>query len=74
MKPITDDVVFTILEGLEKREWNKRTVARGATTSLSDKLLGKMSGRRIISLRRTPQRARRTVSGMFCYVARDTLS
>jgi len=66
MKPITDDVVFSILKGLEKRERSKDT----ASTKTSDRVLGPMGTKRIISLDLARQ-AKRTVSGVFCYVARD---
>ncbi|MGR3514422.1 MAG: hypothetical protein ACU0GG_16820 [Paracoccaceae bacterium] len=71
MKPITDDVVFSILEGLEERERKRRVAAEAAKIALPDKVLGSLSNRRIISFDLARSRARRTVSGMFCYVARN---
>lgn len=70
MKPITDDVVFSIMEGLEKREKNRKAALEAAKIALPGKILGPEGNRRIISLDLARQRARRTVSGMFCYVAR----
>ena len=67
MKPITDDVVFSIMKGLEKRERTQRSRLEAAKVSLPDRVLGSISNKRIISL----DTARRTVSGVFCYVARD---
>jgi len=69
MKPITDDVVFSIMKGLEKRERTQRARLEATKASLPDRVLGAISNRRIISL--DLARARRTVSGVFCYVARD---
>lgn len=65
MKPITDDVVFSILKGLEKRERSKGA----GTTKMSDRVLGPMGNKRVISLNAVRQ-ARRTVNGVFCYVAK----
>jgi hypothetical protein len=70
MKPITDDVVFSIMEGLEKRENNRKAALEAAKIALPGKILGSEGNRRIISFDLARQRARRTVSGMFCYVAR----
>jgi len=70
MKPVTDDVVFSIMEGLEERERKKRAALEAAKIALPDKVLGSMGNRRVISFDLAKQRARRTVSGMFCYVAR----
>ena len=70
MKPITDDVVFSILEGLEKREKKRMAALETAKKVLPEKILGPEGNRRIISFDLARQRARRTVSGMFCYVAR----
>lgn len=71
MKPITDDVVFSIMQGLEQRERNQRAAMDAARAALPRKVLGPIGNRRIISLDHARQRARRTVSGMFCYVARN---
>ena len=70
MKPITDDVVFSIMEGLEKRERRQKAALEAAKAKLPEKVLGSLGNRRIISLDMARSRARRTVSGMFCYVAR----
>ncbi len=70
MKPITDDVVFSIMKGLEKRERTQRARLEAAKTSLPDRVLGSITNKRVISLDFARQ-ARRTVSGVFCYVARD---
>lgn len=67
MKPITDDVVFSIMERLETRE-RKQKAAREA--AISQRMRGASGNRRIVSLDIARQRARRTVSGMLCYVAR----
>lgn len=69
MKPITDDVVFSILEGLEKRERRKRGLRKVTKPALSSRLLRPGGNKRIISLDIARQ-ARRTVSGVFCYVAK----
>ena len=66
MKPITDDVVFSLLKGLEKRE---RTKISG-TTRMSDRVLGPIGKKRAITLDIARQ-AKRTVSGVFCYVAKN---
>ncbi len=71
MKPITDDVVFSIMQGLEKRERRQNKVQVGKTATLHEKLLKRDGDRRIISLDFARNRARRTVSGMFCYVVRN---
>lgn len=65
MKPITDDVVFSILKGLEKRE---RKI--GGATKMSDRVLGPIGQKRAITLDIARQ-AKRTVSGVFCYVAKS---
>lgn len=70
MKPITDDVVFSILQGLEKRERRTRSLRKVTKTALPSRLLGPIGNKRIISLDMARQ-ARRTVSGVFCYVAKD---
>lgn len=71
MKPITDDVVFSILQGLEKRERRQNAVHDPKTAALHEKILARDGERRIISLDFARRRARRTVSGMFCYVVRS---
>ena len=71
MKPITDDVVFSILEGLEKHERQRKVARNAAKIALPNKVLGSMGNGRIISFDLARQRAKRTVSGMFCYVARS---
>lgn len=71
MKPITDDVVFSIMKGLEKRERRQKAAIEAAKIALPEKILGPAGNRRIISLGLARQRAQRTVSGMFCYVARN---
>lgn len=70
MKPITDDVVFSIMKGLEKRERTQRARLEATRMSLPDRVLGSIASKRVISLDFARQ-ARRTVSGVFCYVARD---
>ena len=69
MKPITDDDVHSILKGLEKRE-RRRKAAEVKRISLPDRVLGSLGNRRVISFDLAKQQARRTVSGVFCYVAR----
>ncbi len=71
MKPITDDVVFSIMKGLEKRERTQKAALETARVTLPEKILGPLGNRRIISLDLARQRARRTVSGVYCYVARN---
>ncbi len=71
MKPITDDVVFSIMQGLEKRERRNKGVHGAKTAALHEKILRRDGDRRIISFDFARQRARRTVSGMFCYVVRS---
>ncbi len=70
MKPITDDVVFSIMQGLERRERRQMSAPDRVKQTLSEKILGFEGNRRIISLDFARKRARRTVSGVFCYVAR----
>jgi len=70
MKPITDDVVYSIMKGLEKRERTQRARLESTKASLPDRVLGSIANKRIISLDLARQ-ARRTVSGVFYYVARD---
>lgn len=65
MKPITDDVVFSILKGLEKRERSNKV----SPAKTSARILGPIGNKRIISLD-VARQAKRTVSGMFCYVAK----
>ena len=52
MKPVTDDVVFSILEGLEQRERKKRAALEAAKIALPDKVLGSMGNRRGPRIRR----------------------
>ncbi len=66
MKPITDDVVFSILKGLEKRERSNRT----SPANNAARVLRPAGNKRIISLD-VARQARRTVSGVFCYVAKN---
>lgn len=70
MKPITDEVVFSIMQGLERRERRQKAALERTKASLTEKILGFEGNRRIISLDFARKRARRTVSGVFCYVAR----
>lgn len=69
MKPITDDVVFSIMKGLEQREKRQRARLEAAKAALPDKVLGEAGNRRIISFDMA-RHARKTMSGVFCYVAR----
>ena len=69
MKPVTDDVVFSILKNLEKRERRQRAALEAAKVSLPEKVLGPVGNRRIIAFDKARLRARKTVNGMFCYVA-----
>lgn len=69
MKPITDDMVFSILQGLEKRERKPQGKKITKVNKITARILGPIGDRRIISLDAARQ-ARRTVSGMFCYVAK----
>lgn len=66
MKPITDDVVHTLMQGIAKRE------SRSARQSGSAKIIkftrGMAKQGDVISL--DAARARKTISGVFCYVAR----
>ncbi len=71
MKPITDDVVFSIMQGLEKRERRNNSAQDKVTAALHEKILKRDGDRRIISFDFARKRARRTVSGMFCYVVRS---
>lgn len=80
MKPITDDVVLTLIEGAKRRQ-QSRDLGIAGETRLTKLALGIANGNgpvaagagaRIISLdfaRRTG-RVRRTVSGLFCYAPR----
>ena len=69
MKPITDDVVFSILQGLEKRERSKQGKKTTKKNGATARILGPIGNKRIISLDMARQ-ARRTVSGVFYYVAK----
>ena len=71
MKPITDDVVFSIMKGLEKREQSRVKALDVARKTLPQKILGPVGNRRVISLDLARRRAHATVSGVFCYAARD---
>lgn len=71
MKPITDDDVFSILKGLEKHEKRRKAVQQIRKTSMPDKVLGALAARPVITLASARQRAKRTVSGMYCFVARS---
>ncbi len=71
MKPITDDVVFSIMKGLEKRERSRVKALDVARKTLPEKILGPVGNRRVISLDLARRRANATVSGVFCYAARD---
>ncbi len=71
MKPITDDVVFSIMKGLEKREKRQRASLEAAKIALPDKILAEANRGRVISLKAARERAQRTVNGVFCYVARS---
>lgn len=70
MKPITDDMVYSILQGLEKRERKTQALQKTRTRRLTAKILGPIGDKRIISLD-AARHARRTVTGMFCYVAKN---
>jgi len=69
MKPITDDVVFSIMKGLEKRERRSSASAQVRKISLPDRILGSIANKRAISVSLAKRQAKRTVSGVFCYVA-----
>ncbi|MEO0915772.1 MAG: hypothetical protein AAFY31_02145 [Pseudomonadota bacterium] len=69
MKPITDDDVFSILEGLEKRERGRGSIA--SKIAAPDPVLGNTGQRRILPFELSRKRAKRTVNGMFYYVARN---
>lgn len=69
MKPITDDIVYSILEGLEKRERGRHAVS--PKIAAPDPVLGEAGHRRILPFELSRQRAKRTVNGMFYYVARN---
>lgn len=69
MKPITDDVVFSILQGLEKRELKTRSMQKEIKNRMTARILGPIGNKKIISLD-AARAARRTVSGVFCYVAK----
>jgi len=68
MKPITDDVVYSILKGLEKRERSTKKIEGAAQHSA--RILGPIGNKRVISLD-VARQAKRTVSGVFCYVAKN---
>ena len=69
MKPITDDMVFSILQGLEKRERKPQGKKMTKANKMTARILGPIGDKRIVSLN-VARQARRTVSGMFCYVAK----
>ena len=70
MKPITDDVVHSLLQGIAEREkMRPRTKNTRRTPAKIIKFTGGgavKEGR--ISVR--TEQGRRTISGMFCYVSR----
>lgn len=69
MKPVTEDVVYSILQGLEKREARKRRKMEAAKAALPAKVLGPVGNGRIIVLDRAKSRAQKTVTGFYCYMA-----
>ncbi len=69
MKPISDDVVFSILEGLEKREKRKRALPRPRRAAMPDTIHTALGTSRTISLSSAGRRAKRTVSDLYCYIA-----
>lgn len=73
MTPITDDIVYSLMEGFEARTNSRpRTVVEnGETARILDFVTRQRisASGRIISL--DVARARRTVSGLFCYATRS---
>ena len=72
MKPITDEIILSLIERAERRQ--KAQVPANDTTPLSKPILdiAHPKGGRIISFdfARRKARARQTVSGLFCYAPR----
>ncbi len=72
MKPITDEIILSLIERAERRQ--KAASPANDTTPLSKSILdiAHPSGGRIISLdfSRRRMRAKRTVSGLFFYAPR----
>lgn len=66
MKPITDDVVHTLMQGIAKRE--SRSVRQSGSAKIIKFARGVAKQDDIISL--DAVRARKSISGVFCYVAR----
>lgn len=70
MKPITDDVVHSLLQGIAERE--RKRPKQGAQ-KMSAKII-KFSGKTVKdgTIRLETDSGRRTISGLFCYVSRLT--
>ncbi len=69
MKPITDDVVHSLLEGIAAREKTRGRSRRARSTPAKVIKIGGPAikeGKIAIEV----QGARRTISGVFCYVSR----
>lgn len=67
MKPITDEIIHSLIEGAERRQPGLRAANDGFPLSKSSELSRR--GLRIISLERAHPalRLRETVNGVFCY-------
>lgn len=69
MKPITDDVVHSLLKGIAAREKTQRSVRRAG--SAPAKII-KFTGPNVKNgqIKIDAKGTRRTISGVFCYVSR----
>ena len=66
MKPITDDVVHTLMQEIAKRE--RRSVKQSGSAKII-KFARRVAKRDDIVFLNT-RRTRKTISGVFCYVSR----
>lgn len=69
MKPITDDVVHSLLQGIAERE--KKRPRKGGTQTTPAKII-RFTGKAVTDGKITLETdgGRRTISGLFCYVSR----
>ncbi len=71
MKPITDDVVHSLLQGIAERE-KKRP--RKKVTQMTPAKIIRFTGKTVTdgTFHLETEKGRRTISGLFCYVSRLT--
>lgn len=71
MKPITDDIILSLIERAERREASLHPANSAAPLPSSSANRAPSSGRIIsLDLVRRRTRVRQTVSGVFCYAPR----